>query len=46
MEPKAESANQKQRGAEKLARIPVKIVPTEAPLRKPDWIRIRFSRRR
>ncbi|HEU5281080.1 MAG TPA: lipoyl synthase [Gammaproteobacteria bacterium] len=31
----------KQRGAEKLARIPVKIEPTENPLRKPDWIRIR-----
>lgn len=32
----------KQRGAEKLARIPVKIEPTEAPLRKPDWIRVRI----
>lgn len=34
--------NQKQRGAEKLARIPVKIEPTLSPLRKPDWIRIRI----
>lgn len=34
--------NQKQRGAEKLARIPVKIEPTENPARKPDWIRIRI----
>lgn len=34
--------NQKQRGAEKLARIPVKIEPTVSPLRKPDWIRIRI----
>ncbi len=33
--------NNKQRGAEKLARIPVKIVPADKPLRKPDWIRIR-----
>ena len=33
--------NQKQRGADKLARIPVKIIPTENPARKPDWIRIR-----
>lgn len=33
---------QKQRGAEKLARIPVKIEPTVSPLRKPDWIRIRI----
>ena len=32
----------KQRGAEKLARIPVKIEPTVDPLRKPDWIRIRI----
>jgi len=34
--------NSKQRGAEKLARIPVKIEPTTSPLRKPDWIRIRI----
>lgn len=33
---------QKQRGAEKLARIPIKIEPTMDPLRKPDWIRIRI----
>lgn len=33
---------QKQRGAEKLARIPIKIEPTTEPLRKPDWIRIRI----
>lgn len=32
----------KQRGAEKLARIPIKIEPTEHVLRKPDWIRIRI----
>ena len=32
----------KQRGAEKLARIPVKIEPTEKPERKPDWIRVRI----
>lgn len=32
----------KQRGAEKLSRIPVKIEPTENPLRKPDWIRVRI----
>lgn len=34
--------NTKQRGAEKLARIPVKIEPTINPLRKPDWIRVRI----
>lgn len=33
----------KQRGAEKLARIPIKVEVTDTPLRKPDWIRIRLS---
>ena len=32
-----------QRQAEKLKRIPVKVVPAETPLRKPDWIRTRLS---
>jgi len=35
-------AGEKLRGAEKMARIPVKIEPTTSPLRKPDWIRIRL----
>lgn len=35
--------NDKQRGAEKLARIPIKIEATTTPLKKPDWIRIRLS---
>jgi lipoic acid synthetase len=30
-----------QRGAAKTARIPIKIEPTEKPLRKPAWIRAR-----
>ncbi|QXP85237.1 lipoyl synthase [Methylococcus sp. Mc7] len=30
-----------QRGAEKLSRIPIKVEPSAAPLRKPGWIRIR-----
>lgn len=34
--------NAKQRGAEKLSRIPVKIEPTETMLRKPDWIRVKI----
>jgi lipoic acid synthetase len=43
MEPKTPiNPSQKQRGAEKLARIPVKIEPTTDPLRKPDWIRVRI----
>ncbi len=37
-----QTSHPKQRGAEKLARIPVKIEPTENPLRKPDWIRVRI----
>ena len=35
-------AGEKLRGAAKMARIPIKIEPTTAPLRKPDWIRIRL----
>ncbi|OBS10131.1 lipoyl synthase [Acidihalobacter prosperus] len=31
----------KQRGAEKMARIPIKIAPTERPARKPEWIRVK-----
>lgn len=32
----------KLRGAEKVARIPVKIIPTEELPKKPDWIRVRI----
>src|SRR5476649_2602554 len=32
----------KLRGAEKVARIPVKIIPTDEFPRKPDWIRVRI----
>lgn len=32
----------KQRGADKLSRIPVKIEPTVNTLRKPDWIRVKI----
>jgi lipoic acid synthetase len=31
-----------QRNSEKLARIPIKVEPTETPLRKPEWIRIKL----
>lgn len=41
MEIKIPDPRQKQRGAQKMARIPIKIEPT-APLRKPDWIRIKL----
>ena len=32
----------KLRGAEKVARIPVKVIPTEELPHKPDWIRVRM----
>jgi lipoic acid synthetase len=35
-------AGEKQRGAAKTARIPIKIVPAER-LKKPDWIRVRLG---
>ncbi len=41
---KQDSNNHKlthQRGEAKVARIPIKIVPTTTPLRKPKWIRAR-----
>ena len=30
------------RGADKVRRIPIKVIPTEKPPRKPDWIRVRM----
>ena len=36
------SPERKQRGSAKTARIPIKIVPA-APLKKPEWIRIRLG---
>jgi lipoic acid synthetase len=33
---------QKLRGADKVRRIPVKVIPTIDLLRKPDWIRVRI----
>ncbi|WP_434519349.1 lipoyl synthase [Pseudomonas sp. NFX1] len=38
--PQPLQAGVKLRGAEKVARIPVKILPTEEVPRKPDWIRV------
>lgn len=37
--PKRPRQGEKLRAADKVARIPVKIAPTETPLRKPRWIR-------
>jgi lipoic acid synthetase len=39
--PHSRPAGTKQRGAEKLSRIPVKIAPSPVP-RKPAWIRVRM----
>lgn len=33
---------EKLRGADKVRRIPVKVIPTETLLKKPDWIRVRI----
>jgi len=33
----------KQRGADKVSRIPIKIIPSENVLRKPEWIRIKIT---
>ncbi|MGB0942764.1 MAG: lipoyl synthase [Marinomonas sp.] len=33
---------EKLRGAEKMARIPVKVIPTEEIPRKPEWLRVRM----
>jgi lipoyl synthase len=35
-------STEKQRGADKTSRIPIKIINDAEPLRKPDWIRIRI----
>jgi len=35
--------NQKQKSADKTSRIPIKIVPIEEVLKKPDWIRVKAA---
>ena len=40
---KAYDPNQKQKSADKTARIPIKIVPVEQVLKKPDWIRVKAA---
>lgn len=37
------ASNQKQRGADKVSRIPIKVTPSEKVLRKPEWIRIKIT---
>jgi lipoyl synthase len=37
-----ENPNIKQRDAAKTARIPIKIVPLDQPLKKPEWIKVKI----
>ena len=39
--PAAKIAGVKQKGELKTARIPIKIVPVDEPLKKPSWIRVK-----
>ena len=39
--PAAKIAGVKQNGELKTARIPIKVVPVDQPLRKPEWIRVK-----
>jgi len=39
--PAAKVAGVKERGELKTARIPIKVIPVDTPLRKPSWIRVK-----
>jgi lipoic acid synthetase len=41
-QPRRVVQGEKLRGADKTARIPIKVIPTEVLPRKPDWIRVRM----
>lgn len=41
--PSRNSPETHQRNAEKLARIPIKVEPSETILRKPEWIRVKLT---
>jgi len=43
--PKRVVPGEKLRSAEKVARIPVKVVPAETPLAKPAWLKIKLPSR-
>jgi len=38
---KSNDDSKRQRGKQKTERIPIKIIPKDSPLRKPEWIRVR-----
>ena len=41
--PSRQQPDSHQRKADKLSRIPIKVVPAETPLKKPEWIRVRLG---
>ncbi len=41
--PKKLVKGEKMRGFDKVARIPIKVIPTEETIKKPDWIRVKIS---
>ena len=41
--PKRPEVGEKLRGHDKVARIPIKIIPTVDTPKKPDWIRVKLS---
>ena len=41
--PKRPEVGEKLRGHDKVARIPIKIIPTVETPKKPDWIRVKLS---
>src|SRR5690606_21214901 len=43
VQPRKVVQGEKLRGADKVARTPVKILPTEELPKKPDWIRVRMG---
>ncbi len=42
MNTKTSKVGKKETGADKVARIPIKVTPTEGRQRKPEWIRAKF----
>lgn len=43
-QPKKAVQGEKLRGYDKVARIPIKIIPTETAPKKPDWIRVKLAK--
>ena len=43
-QPKKAVQGEKLRGYDKVARIPIKVIPTETAPKKPDWIRVKLAK--